>query len=66
MGLVFGLPIALGVAQLLRGFLFGVPPTDPLSFAVVALVLGSALLLAGLGPARRALRLDPVKALRSL
>jgi ABC-type antimicrobial peptide transport system permease subunit len=43
-----------------------VPPTDALSFAVVALVLGSALLLAGLGPARRALRLDPVKALRSL
>jgi predicted permease len=66
LGLLFGLPIALGVAQLLRGLLFGVPPTDPLSFAAVALVLGSALLLAGLGPARRALRLDPVQALRSL
>jgi putative ABC transport system permease protein len=45
--------------------LFGVPPLDPLTFAVAPLVLTCVALLACLWPAIRALRADPIAALRA-
>jgi predicted permease len=63
-GLGIGLLGGLTAAQVLRGFLFGVSPFDPLTFAGVSLVLGAAALLACLIPARRAAKIDPQEALR--
>jgi ABC-type lipoprotein release transport system permease subunit len=49
----------------MSSLLFGVPPTDPATFAGVALLLGGAALLACWIPARRASRVDPMTVLRS-
>jgi putative ABC transport system permease protein len=64
-GLVLGLAVSLPLASALRGVLYGVAATDPATYALVALVLLGSALLACLVPARRALRLDPVVALRA-
>jgi ABC-type antimicrobial peptide transport system permease subunit len=63
-GLAIGLPAAFGLARLVQGFLFGVNPFDPLVFASAAGLLGAVGVLAGYAPARRASRMDPVRALR--
>jgi putative ABC transport system permease protein len=63
-GLFIGLFGALAAAGLLGSFLFGVKPTDPASFAGVALLLIAVALLACYIPARRAIRVDPLVALR--
>ena len=64
-GLALGIALGAAAARLLRGFLYGVSPSDPTTFGVViALLLGSALAAAYL-PARRASRIDPIRALRS-
>ena len=63
-GLVIGLSSALVMAGLLRSFLFGVKPTDPMSFACAAMLLAGVALLACYIPAQRALRVDPMVALR--
>ena len=62
-GIVVGVAGALGVTRLLDSLLFGVNPTDPLTFAVISLLLALVALLACYLPARRAAKLDPMKAL---
>ena len=63
-GLAIGLGLALAGTQVLRGLLYGIAPTDPLTFLGVTLLLGTVALLANLIPARRAAEVDPLVALR--
>ncbi|HKV23356.1 MAG TPA: ABC transporter permease [Candidatus Acidoferrum sp.] len=63
-GVAAGLALAMGVSRVLRGFLFGVKPNDPLTLLLAgALFLGVAL-LACWQPVRRAAKVDPLEALR--
>jgi hypothetical protein len=64
-GVVIGLVGAAGVARTMGSLLFGLSPADPLSFIGVPLLLGIVVLVATWVPARRAVGLDPVNALRS-
>ena len=63
--LVIGTGIALAVSRAIASLLYGVSPTDPVALAAVPLVLLSAASAATLVPARRAMRVDPMRALRS-
>jgi putative ABC transport system permease protein len=63
-GLVLGILGAFGVTRLLATQLFGVNPTDPATFTLVALGLALVALVATLVPAMRATRVDPLVALR--
>lgn len=64
-GSVAGLAAAALVGQVMRRFLFGVKPLDPITFCAVALLMTLLALAAAWIPARRAARVDPMKALRS-
>jgi predicted permease len=64
LGIAIGLLTALSLTRVMASFLFGVQPTDPLTFAVVSLLLVGTALLACYLPARRATRVDPMIALR--
>jgi putative ABC transport system permease protein len=64
-GVGLGLAGALAGTRLLRGLLFGVGPTDPVTFLVVTAFLLTVALLASYLPARRAARSDPMIALRN-
>jgi predicted permease len=63
-GLAIGVPAALIASQLVKSFLFETQPNDPGTLALAGVVLLSAAILAGLAPARRASRIDPLAALR--
>jgi ABC-type antimicrobial peptide transport system permease subunit len=63
-GLGLGLPMALALSRLLSAQLFGLPPHDPLTLLAATALLACVTLLAGLLPARRAMRVDPMRALR--
>jgi putative ABC transport system permease protein len=65
LGLALGLVGAFFVSRVLIGMLYGISPTDPLTFTGVSFVLLVVALLACLLPARRATRVDPIVALRS-
>jgi putative ABC transport system permease protein len=60
-----GLLGALAVAQALAGLLYGLSPSDQVTFVLVPVTLGAVVLLATYLPARVAARRDPVSALRS-
>jgi len=64
-GTAIGIGGALAATRLLSGFLFGVAPTDPVTFGAVALLLGVVAILGSYFPARRATRVDPLVALRA-
>lgn len=63
-GLVVGLALSIVLGRAMRTLLFGVSPTDPMTLVTVAVILTAVALLAGYLPARRASRVDPVRALR--
>jgi len=63
-GMVFGVVASAGVSRLLAATLFGLNPMDAISFSGVSLLLGAVALLATVLPARRAMRVDPMVALR--
>jgi predicted permease len=65
LGISAGLLAALGTTRLLTSQLFGVTPVDPITFAVVAIVLALVALAASFVPALRAAAADPTSALRS-
>jgi predicted permease len=64
-GIVFGLGGALLLSRFLRALLYGVEPADPVTLGAVAVVLAIVALAACLVPAVRALRIDPMAALRA-
>jgi predicted permease len=65
LGLALGFVSALALSRSIEKLLFGVRPTDPLTYAVIGVVFIGVALLAGWLPARRATKVDPLIALRS-
>ena len=63
-GIVIGLAAAFAATRLIARFLYGVQATDPATFAAVSLLLIAVALLASYMPARRAMHIDPMKAIR--
>jgi len=63
-GAAVGIAVSLAATRLMRAMLYGVSPTDPVTFVVVAAVLLGAALLASAVPTSRAARVDPIVALR--
>jgi putative ABC transport system permease protein len=63
-GVAIGIALSLAMSRLLQGMLFGLTPTDAVTFAGVAALLGVVALVASWLPARRAARVEPMQALR--
>jgi putative ABC transport system permease protein len=63
-GIAFGMAGAFVMTRFLKGFLFGITATDPITFAAISLLLAAVALMATYIPARRATRVDPMVALR--
>lgn len=63
-GLAVGIPAALAADRLAQSLLFGLKPTDPLTLTVATVLLLAVALFAGYLPARRAMKVDPMVALR--
>ena len=64
LGGVVGMGVSLATAQLLKSLLFNVGPHDPVTYAAVVVLLGVVALAAALIPARTAMKVEPVVALR--
>jgi ABC-type antimicrobial peptide transport system permease subunit len=63
-GSAVGVVAAMGVMHLMSAMLYGIHANDPATFAAVAILLNLVALLACFIPARRAMRVDPIVALR--
>jgi predicted permease len=63
-GAVIGVLASFGLTRFIENMLFGVTPTDPLTFVMIVALLGLVALLACLIPAQRAMRVDPIVVLR--
>jgi ABC-type antimicrobial peptide transport system permease subunit len=63
-GIMVGVPGALGLSRFVRSQLFGIEPSDPLTLLIAAMTLATVGLIAGYIPARRAAGVQPVRALR--
>jgi putative ABC transport system permease protein len=63
-GLLIGIPLAVGLTNLLPNVLYGVGRHDPVTFVVIAALLGTVAVMACFIPARRATKVDPMVALR--
>jgi predicted permease len=63
-GSAMGLIVAAAMSRVLAGFLFGIPPIDPLTFTGTAVLFAAIGLAASYVPARRAIRIDAIEALR--
>jgi putative ABC transport system permease protein len=64
-GILVGIALALATSRLLAGLLFGVTAADPFAYVRVAALLTAVTVAASLAPARRAMRVDPITALRA-
>ena len=64
-GTAVGIALAIGASVLLSSFLIGLAPVDPVAFAVATCLLTATMALASVVPARRAARMDPMRALRA-
>jgi ABC-type antimicrobial peptide transport system permease subunit len=64
-GIVVGTLASLVLARALEGLLYGISPTDPVTYAVIAATLAIVALFASALPARRATKADPASALRA-
>ena len=63
-GLGMGIPLALAAMRIIESQLFELSPMDPLTITLVSAVLATVAAIAGYLPARRAMRVDPMAALR--
>jgi putative ABC transport system permease protein len=63
-GVGFGVVASLGLTRLISSLLYGVSPTDPVTFLTIALIISGVSLAATVVPAHRATRVDPIVALR--
>jgi ABC-type antimicrobial peptide transport system permease subunit len=64
-GVAIGIAGAFALTRVLSAFLFGVGATDPITFALVSVLLMAIALTASYIPSRRALKVDPIRALRA-
>jgi ABC-type antimicrobial peptide transport system permease subunit len=65
-GAALGLPLALVATRSMRALLFGVTPWNTMAFGAALVILTISLLVAGFVPARRATKIEPANALRSM
>jgi ABC-type antimicrobial peptide transport system permease subunit len=63
-GVALGIPGALAVGKVMRGMLYGIGPADPVVFVCVPALLLAIATVASYVPARKAMRVDPVVALK--
>ena len=63
-GSAIGLIFAAGISRVLAGFLFGIPPIDPVTFSSAAALFGAIAVIACYVPARRAIQISTLEALR--
>jgi ABC-type antimicrobial peptide transport system permease subunit len=63
-GMAVGIPAALALTKLVRGVLYGIEPNDPASFVAAGALMIAVAAVAAWIPARRAARVDPMRALR--